>query len=145
MNREAVTSKVVELLKEQRSVRFGKVQRDPIEPTELAKTAFPAVYVETTDEEIEDVTMRMGASGNSLRHGVMEIAIILLIGGRERDTQRNVAIQATEATLMTDRTLDNTVEDIRLTRVESVAIGESAPYATCRMIFTCEYCYTINI
>lgn len=89
--------------------------------------------------------MRMGASGNSLRHGVMEIAIILLIGGRERDTQRNVAIQATEATLMTDRTLDNTVEDIRLTRVESVAIGESAPYATCRMIFTCEYCYTINI
>ena len=144
MNREAITSKVVEMLSEQRSVRFGKVQRDPIEPTELAKTAFPAVYVETTDEEIVDVSMRMGANGN-LRHGVMEIAIILLIGGKERDTQRNIAIQATEATLMTDRTLDNTVEDIRLTRVESVAIGESAPYATCRMIFTCEYCYTINI
>ena len=130
------------MLSEQRSVRFGKVQRDPIEPTELAKTAFPAVYVETTDEEIVDVSMRMGANGN-LRHGVMEIAIILLIGGKERDTQRNIAIQATEATLMADRTLDNTVEDIRLTRVESVAIGESAPYATCRMIFTCGYCYTI--
>ena len=142
MNREAITSKVVEMLSEQRSVRFGKVQRDPIEPTELAKTAFPAVYVETTDEEIVDVSMRMGANGN-LRHGVMEIAIILLIGGKERDTQRNIAIQATEATLMADRTLDNTVEDIRLTRVESVAIGESAPYATCRMIFTCGYCYTI--
>ena len=139
MNREAITSKVVEMLSEQRSVRFGKVQRDPIEPTELAKTAFPAVYVETTDEEIVDVSMRMGANGN-LRHGVMEIAIILLIGGKERDTQRNIAIQAT---LMADRTLDNTVEDIRLTRVESVAIGESAPYATCRMIFTCGYCYTI--
>ena len=74
MNREAITSKVVEMLSEQRSVRFGKVQRDPIEPTELAKTAFPAVYVETTDEEIVDVSMRMGANGN-LRHGVMEIAI----------------------------------------------------------------------
>ena len=42
MNREQVTSKVVELLKEQRSVKFGKVERDPIDPTELAKTAFPA-------------------------------------------------------------------------------------------------------
>jgi hypothetical protein len=143
MNREQVTSKVVELLKEQRSVKFGKVERDPIDPTELAKTAFPAIYVETTDEEITDISMRMGSVGNQ-RYGVMEIAIILLIGGKERDTQRNIAIQATEATLMTDRTLQDTVNDIRLTRVESVAVGESAPYAQCRMIFTCEYCYTIN-
>jgi hypothetical protein len=141
--REQITSKIVEMLKEQRSVKFGKVQRDPIDPNELAKSAFPAIYVETTDEEITDISMTMGASG-SQRQGVMEVSIILLIGGKERDTQRNIAIQATEETLMTDRTLEGTVDDIRLTRVESVGIGESAPYATCRMIFTTEYCYTIN-
>lgn len=143
MNREQITSKIVEMLKEQRSVKFGKVQRDPIDPTELAKTAFPAIYVETTDELIDDISMPMGSRGN-MRHGIMEVAIILLIGGKERDTQRNIAIQATEETLMMDRTLEATVNDIRLTRVESVAIGESAPYATCRMVFTVEYCYTIN-
>ena len=45
---------------------------------------------------------------------------------------------------MSDRTLDSTVEDIRLTRVEAVTTGESAPFASCRMIFTTEYCYQLN-
>jgi hypothetical protein len=75
----------------------------------------------------------------------MEVAVVLVIGGKERDTQKNIAIQATEVTLMTDRTLDGLVNDCRLTRVESVVIGESAPFTTCRMIFTTEYCYTIDI
>lgn len=141
--REQITSKIVELLTAQRSVRFGKVQRDPIIPEELPKTAFPAVYIETTDEEIQDITMYAGTQ--PIREGIMEVAVVLVIGGKERDTQKNIAIQATEATLMTDRTLDGLVNDCRLTRVESVVIGESAPFTTCRMIFTTEYCYTIDI
>jgi len=40
--REDILVKVVELLKAQRSVRLGKVQRDPIVIEELAATAFPA-------------------------------------------------------------------------------------------------------
>jgi hypothetical protein len=141
--REQITSKIVELLTAQRSVRFGKVQRDPIIPEELPKTAFPAVYIETTDEEIQDITMYSGTQ--PIREGIMEVAVVLVIGGKERDTQKNIAIQATEVTLMTDRTLDGLVNDCRLTRVESVVIGESAPFTTCRMIFTTEYCYTIDI
>ena len=141
--REQITSKIVELLTAQRSVRFGKVQRDPIDPNELPKTAFPAVYIETTDEEIQDITMYSGTQ--PIREGIMEVAVVLVIGGKERDTQKNIAIQATEVTLMTDRTLDGLVNDCRLTRVESVVIGESAPFTTCRMIFTTEYCYTIDI
>ena len=141
--REQITSKIVELLTAQRSVRFGKVQRDPIIPEELPKTAFPAVYIETTDEEIQDITMYSGTQ--PVREGIMEVAVVLVIGGKERDTQKNIAIQATEVTLMTDRTLDGLVNDCRLTRVESVVIGESAPFTTCRMIFTTEYCYTIDI
>lgn len=141
--REDIVVKVTETLKAQRSVKLGKVERDPIDPNELAKTAFPAVYIETTDEDIEDITMTMGSTGQ-VRRGSMEIAVVLIIGGRERDTQRNIAVESIENSLMADRTLDSTVEDIRLTRVETVTTGESAPFASCRMIFTTEYCYQLN-
>lgn len=141
--REDIVAKVTEILKAQRSVKLGKVERDPIDPNELPKTAFPAVYIETTDEDIEDITMAMGSTGLR-RRGIMEIAVVLIIGGRERDTQRNIAVESIENSLMTDRTLDSTVEDIRLTRVETVTTGESAPFASCRMIFTTEYCYQLN-
>lgn len=142
--REDILVEVVKLLKAQRSVKLGKVERDPIDPNELAKTAFPAVYIETTDEDIEDVTQSMGSTEGSIRMGSMEIAVALIIGGRSRDTQRNIAVEAIENTLMSDRTLTNTVEDIKLSRVETITTGESAPFASCRMVFTVEYCYQIN-
>ena len=141
--REDILSAVIKELKTQRSVKLGKVERDPIDPNELPKTAFPAVYVETSDEDIEDITMTMGTDGLQ-RRGTMEIDLVLLIGGRSRDTQRNIAVEAIENTLMADRTLNSTVEDIRLSRVETVTTGESAPFASCRMIFTIEYCYNLN-
>ena len=141
--REDILSAVIKELKKQRSVKLGKVERDPIDPNELPKTAFPAVYVETSDEDIEDITMTMGTDGLQ-RRGTMEIDLVLLIGGRSRDTQRNIAVEAIENTLMADRTLNSTVEDIRLSRVETVTTGESAPFASCRMIFTIEYCYNLN-
>tara|TARA_R110002074_G_scaffold35742_7_gene97488 strand:+ start:625 stop:1065 length:441 start_codon:yes stop_codon:yes gene_type:complete len=141
--REDIMVSIMNLLKAQRSVRLGVVERDPIDPDQLAKTAFPAVYLETSDEEIVDITMTMGTSGLQ-REGTMEVDLVLLIGGRERDTQRNIAVEAIENTLMADRSLDGTVEDIRLSRVETVQVGQSAPFASCRMVFTVEYCYTIN-
>lgn len=141
--REDILVEVTKLLKAQRSVKLGKVERDPIVIEELPKTAFPAVYIETTDEDIIDITMTMGATGLQ-RRGEMEVAVVLVIGGRERDTQRNIAVEAIENTLMADRSLSNTVEDIRLSRVETVETGESAPFASCRMIFTVEYCYKLN-
>jgi|TARA_R110001592_G_scaffold38880_4_gene128060 hypothetical protein len=141
--REDILVEITELLRSQRSVRLGKVERDPIDPDQLAKTAFPAVYIETTDEEIDDLTMSMGAGG-LIRKGMMEVNVVLIVGGRERDTQRNIAVEAIENTLMADRSLEGTVEDIRLTRVESVTTGESAPFASCRMVFLTEYCYQLN-
>lgn len=141
--REDIVSECVKLLKAQRSVKLGKVERDPIVPEELPKTAFPAVYLETSDEEITDITMVMGSNGN-MRMGVLELAIVVIIGGLKRDTQRNIAVEAIENTLMADRSLNDLVEDIRLSRVETVTTGESAPFASCRMVFTVEYCYEIN-
>lgn len=141
--REDILVEIVKRLKAQRSVKLGVVQRDPIVIEELAATAFPAVYIETSDEDIEDITMAMGSAG-LMRKGLMEISIVLVVGGRERDTQRNIAVEAIENTLMADRSLDSTVEDIRLTRVETITTGESAPFASCGIIFTVEYCYQLN-
>ena len=141
--REDIVSKCLKLLKEQRSVKIGKVQRDPIDPNELPKTAFPAIYLETSDEEIIDVAV-MQASNGTIRQGTLELNVILIVGGMQRDKQRNIAVEAVENTLMADRTLGSLVEDISLTRVETVTAGESAPFASCRMVFEIEYCYQIK-
>ena len=125
-----------------RSPKLGKVERDPIILSELPKTAWPAVFVETTDEDIEDITM--GNLGSEItRFSNLEVAIVVAVGGLQRDTQRNVVIEGIEKKLCEDRSLNNTAQDIRLTRVETIETGESAPFASCRLIFTIEYCYTL--
>ena len=139
MSREAIVSHLETLLKRMNTPRLGKVLRDPVIPEEMPKTAFPCAYIETTDEEIEDITMR-----TNLRKGVMEVDVVVIIGGNKRDTQRNVLVEGIEKVLLKDRTVDNNAKDIALTRVESVAVGESAPYASVRMVFTVERHYTID-
>lgn len=138
MSRETIVAHVYDLLKGQRSVKLGKVERDPIIPEELPRTGFPAVYVETTDEDIEDLAVA------GLRNAVMNCNIVLYVNGDQRDKQRNIAVSAIEQTLMADRSLGNRARDIALTRVESIELGEAAPYASFRMVFTIEYCYNLT-
>ena len=135
--RENIVEKCFDLLKAQRSVRLGQVSRDPIVPEELAKTAFPAAYLETADEEI--VT---GTTGG-IRHSRLELSIMIFVNGQQRDKQRNTVISAIEKTLMADRRLDGLATDIQLTDIITVTVGEGAPYASCRLVFTIEYCYNL--
>ena len=120
------------------SPKLGKVVRDPIVADELPKTAFPAVYVETTNEDIEDLTQ------DKLRRGVIDVEVVVIVGGKSRDTQRNVVVEGIEKALLTDRTVGENAKDISLARVEAVAVGESAPYASLRMVFNVEHHYTIT-
>ena len=136
--REDIVSHLVKLLKAMNSPKLGKVVRDPIVPDELPKTAFPAVYVETTNEDIEDLTMQ------KFRRGVIDVEVVVIVGGKSRDTQRNVVVEGIEKALLTDRTVGNNAKDISLARVEAVAVGESAPYASLRMVFNVEHHYTIT-
>ena len=57
MAREDIVKQFVTELKAMKTVKLGRVQRDPIIISELPKTGFPAVYVETTDEDRENITM----------------------------------------------------------------------------------------
>ena len=138
MAREDIVSQIETFLKEMKAPKLGRVQRDPIIPTELPKTAFPAVYIETTDEDIEDITL------DSLRRGEMLVNVVAVIGGKERDRQRNILVDAVETKLLADRTVNNTATHIALTGVESVQLGESAPYATIRMVFTVKHHYKLT-
>lgn len=138
MSRETIVAEIVRLLKAQRSVKLRKVERDPIIPEELAKTAFPACYVETSNEDIEDISM------GGLRQGVLECALIIYVAGQQRDKQRNTVTSAIEDNLMADRTLGGRCKDIALTRIETDAVGEASPYASFRLIFTIEYCYNLT-
>lgn len=137
MSRETIIAEVFDLLKAQKSVKFGRVSRDPIDPSELAKTSFPAAYITTTNEDITDLSF------TKLRQGIMEVAITLFVGGANRDTQRNLAVEAVEKTLMADRTLGGVAEDCMLTSVETITVGEGKPYASYRVVFTIQHCYTL--
>ena len=57
MSRENIVSEFVRVLKAMNTVKLGVVQRDPIIISELPKTAFPAVYVETVEEDRENLAM----------------------------------------------------------------------------------------
>ena len=136
MSRETIVAQIASQINSLSEIK--KVERDPIIPEELGKTAFPACYVETTDEDIEDVTL------GGLRRGVMLVNVVLLIGGNNRDTTRNNLVEVIENNLLSDRTLNNTATHIALTGVESVQVGESAPYASVRMVFTVTHHYNIS-
>lgn len=136
MSRETIVAEMVSQINALSQIK--KVERDPIIPEELGKTAFPACYVETSDEDIEDVTL------DGLRRGEMLVNVVLLIGGNNRDKTRNDLVEVIENQLLSDRSLNNTATHIALTGVESVQVGESAPYASVRMVFTVKHHYTIT-
>jgi hypothetical protein len=136
-DRESICAELVSLFKKQRSVKFGRVVRDPIIPEELPRTAFPAVYIESSDEDIEDIAF------SGLRQGVMEVECVVVISGKERNTQLNVAIKAMEDTVNADRTLGSRSTDCSLTRIEQLEAGDMSPYSSSRVVFTVSYVYTI--
>ena len=134
--RENIVQQIYTLLKEQRSVRLGVVSRDPIIPEELPRTGFPAVNIESSDEDREYL------AGNIVE-STMDVEMIITVNGKERDTQRNVVAQSLEQTIVSDTTLSGLVSDIRVSRIENVQNGEAAPYASMRVVYEVKYCYNV--
>ena len=135
--RENIVKQFYEVVKSQRTVKFKKVVRDPIIPEELPRTGFPAAYIESTNEERLNLTA-------SMREANMDIEIIIYVQGRDRDTQRNVAIAAIEQSVYEDAVLNTLVKNIELTNIEIVTVGEAAPYASAKVTFGVNYCYTLD-
>lgn len=135
-SRENIVSAVYQLIKDQRSVKLGVVQRDPIITEELPRTGFPAVYVQSTNEERQYITTTMSES-------LLEIELVLTVNGRDRDQQRNILAESIERTLLNSTELRSLVTDIQVARLENIDTGEASPYASLRMVLIARYCYSI--
>ena len=133
--REDIVARMTELLVNQRNVKLGTVSRDPVILEELARTAFPAVIVESTNENRERVAF------GGFRECAMEVSVLMYVNGKERDLQRNTVAEAIEQTIEGDAVLNTLTRDIFLQRIEAVELGEASPYASMRLVFQVDYCY----
>ncbi len=132
--REQIVSQIYSALKNQRTVKLGVVKRDPVIPDELPRTGFPALSIESTNEERTPLTSTMSES-------IMEVECVVYVNGKNRDSQRNEVLFAVENKVLADTEVKDLVNDIYVTRIENIENGEASPYASSRLIFTVRYCY----
>ena len=132
--REQIVSKIYSALSNQRTVKLEVVKRDPIIPDELPRTGFPALSIESTDEERTPLTSTMYES-------IMEVECVVYVNGANRDSQRNEVLFAVENKILADVEIKALVSDIYVTRIENIENGQASPYASSRLVFTVRYCY----
>ena len=133
--REEIASRIVETLKTVRAVKT--VTREPRALTELSKTAFPHVLVESANEARD-----ISSFGETVRHVAdIDFLINCVVKGRDRDQQRNNVLEAIETALQADATLEGLVFDSYVTQIQIREIEEADPYATAAMIYTVRYYY----
>jgi hypothetical protein len=137
--RELIIQDIVETLKNQQTIRLGTVSRDPgLELQDLAKTAFPAVIVESGSEIRESIT-QMGSAQQ--RQATMSVNMSVWIGSSaQADSQRNDLIEKIEELLEVDTTRGGQAIDTQLVEIETGT--DTAPYASMNLIFQVQYFYT---
>lgn len=118
--------------------KIKKVEREPIILEELARTSFPCVIVESTNEIRDNNHFGMGAAGRS---SVLDVVITLHVFGANRDAQRNEFIAAIEHAVIADTSRGGIATDTQLTFVETQPIDSARPYASARLTFQVQYCY----
>lgn len=138
--REQIMQEIVDTLKTNQVVSIPTVVREPTNIDNLARTAFPCVMLETSNEVREDITMM--SSNKSKRQARLEIFMNVWVYGKDLDTKRNDFIEDLEKILDADRTRGALALDTELVRVEYREIGESAPYASMRLVWAIDYIYT---
>jgi hypothetical protein len=100
-NRKLILENIVQDLRSITNPKLGKISTRPEDFTRLARTAFPFVQVEITDESKEDIAMEW-------RLSTLTIAITVHLDGKSRTekTQSQLAgiIDAIETVIERDRT-----------------------------------------
>lgn len=138
-NRELIAADIQETLEATRqsstaTVRLGRITRDPIVIDELSRESFPCVFVESANEQREDISI-------GSRQGTIEYQLNLHVHGDTRDSQRNALIELIEQALSTDITRGGAAYDTQLSSIEIIESGEAKPYASIRLTFVIRYCY----
>jgi hypothetical protein len=138
--RESIADWFITQVKGQTDFRVGTVTREPgINIPDLAKTAFPAVLIESTNETREDATQgRLSV----IRKSLMDVQMTIWFQSKPNDTIRNEFIDQLESLYDVDRTCGGVALDTQLIRVEVTDVTESAPYYKMALIWQVEYYYT---
>ena len=137
--REDIASNLLTVISNISSPDIKKATRQPFLLDELSMQQYPAVIVQTSEENREDSEL---GSGAKTRHGTIDFVILGFVKGAEDniDTARNALITAIETAIETDITRNGNALDSEVIQVETDE-GSLFPVGGIRITIRCMYEY----
>ena len=137
--RENIASNLLSVISSISSPTIKKATRQPFILDELSEQQYPAVIVQTSEENRDDSEL---GSGAKTRHGTIDFVILGFVKGSDTniDTKRNELITAIETAIETDITRDGNALDSEVIQVETDE-GSLFPVGGIRMTIRCMYEY----
>ena len=137
--REDIASNLLTVISNISSPAIKKATRQPFLLDELSMQQYPAVIVQTSEENRDDSEL---GSGAKTRHGTIDFVILGFVKGAEAniDTARNTLITAIETAIETDITRDGNALDSEVIQVETDE-GSLFPVGGIKMTIRCMYEY----
>tara|TARA_Y100001937_G_scaffold33787_1_gene48166 strand:+ start:2121 stop:2558 length:438 start_codon:yes stop_codon:yes gene_type:complete len=137
--RENIASNIASTISGITSPSIKKVTRQPFDIDELSDKQYPAVIIQTSEENREDIEMGDGAK---TRQGTIDFVISGFVKGAESniDTLRNQLISSIESELENDITRSNNALDTEVVSVETDE-GTLFPVGGIRMTIRCMYVF----
>lgn len=136
--REDIANEIVRQLKTIDDPAVKLVTREPFSITDLPITQFPALLIQTSNENRE--TISTGAPGVGYREGVITYEIKGFVRGVELDKLRNNLIEAVEEKLEENRRLGlSAVQDSQIVNID--IIDRLAPLGEFQVQLRVSYVY----
>jgi hypothetical protein len=135
--RENIAANLLSVISNISSPDIKKATRQPFLLDELSEQQYPAVIVQTSEENRDDSEL---GSGARTRHGTIDFVVLGFVKGAESniDTARNALITAIETALESDITRSSNALDTEVTSVETDE-GTLFPIGGIRMVVRCTY------
>ena len=137
--RENIAVNLLSVISSISSPTIKKATRQPFILDELSEQQYPAVIVQTSEENRDDVEL---GSGARTRTGTIDFLILGFVKGSDIniDTKRNELITAIETAIENDITRDGNALDSEVIQVETDE-GSLFPVGGIRMTIRCMYEY----
>jgi hypothetical protein len=137
--RENIASNLLSVISSISSPTIKKATRQPFLLDELSEQQYPAVIIQTSEENRDDSELGNGAK---TRHGTIDFVILGFVKGAEAniDTARNTLITAIETAIETDITRNGNALDSEVIQVETDE-GSLFPVGGIKMTIRCMYQY----
>ena len=137
--RENIASNLLSVISAISSPDIIKATRQPFQLDELSDKQYPAVIVQTSEENRDDSELGTGAR---TRIGTIDFVVLGFVKGAEAniDTKRNELITAIETALESDITRNSNALDTEVIQVETDE-GSLFPVGGIRMTIRCMYEY----